>query len=50
MPTSVLRTQKTSGSFGKLYVNDKKEKREKIGTSTLYLISRNLQRSDRGSI
>ncbi len=36
MPISVLRSKKTSGNLGNLYVNDWKRE---IGKSTLYLVS-----------
>ncbi len=50
MPTSILKSQKTSNVLGNLHVNDWKENGGRIGMVTLHLISRHLQRSDRGPI
>ncbi len=51
MQTSVQKSQKTSGGLGNFYVNDWQEnggRIRRIGTSTLYLVFRHLQRSDWG--
>lgn len=48
MPTTVLKSQKTSSCFSNLHVNDWKEKRRKIGIGTVYLISCDFQRPDKG--
>ena len=50
MPTSVLKSQKTSNSLGKLYINNWKENRRKIRTNTLYLTYYNFQKLDHCSI
>lgn len=47
MPTSIIRSQKTSGGLGKLYVNNSKEKERRIETETLYLVFHNLQGLDK---
>lgn len=50
MPTSVPKRQKTTGGLGYLCINDWKNRgtRIRIGTSTLYLITCNLQELDWG--
>lgn len=48
MLTSILKSQKTSDSFGNFYVNNKKENKE-VGTSTLYFVSRDFQRSNKST-
>ena len=47
MQTSALKSQKTCGGLGNLHTDDW-EKKGKIGTNTLYLISCHFQRSNRG--
>ena len=47
MQTSALKNEKTRGNLGNFYTNDW-EKRGKIRTNTLYLVSHHFQRSDRG--
>lgn len=49
MPTSVLKSQKSSSDLNYPYVNDQKEKRRRIGTSILHLISHNFQKPNKDS-
>lgn len=46
MAKNVLTSQKTIDSFGDLHVGDWQENGQKIGTSILYLVFRDLQGSD----
>ncbi len=48
IPTTILKSQEISDAFGNLYVNNWKENRRRIGIDTLNLLSRHLQRLDRG--
>lgn len=48
MLTSVLKSQKTSGGLNDLHVNDWKEKKRRVGISTLYSTSRNFQGLNQG--
>ncbi len=48
MQISAPKNKKTSDSLGDLHVNDWKDKKKRIGTSTLHLVSHYLQRSDWG--
>ena len=50
MLTNSLKSQKTSSDLSNFYINDWKEKREKIGISSLYLVSFDLQRLNKGLI
>ncbi len=40
-------SQKTSGGFGNLYIDDKQENGGRIGIGILYSVSHHLQKSDR---
>ena len=46
-PISILKSQKTSGSFGNFHLNDQ-EKRGKIRTDTSNLVFCDLQKSNKG--
>lgn len=48
MLISALKSLKTSGGLGNLYVDDWKENGRRIETNTLHLVFCNFQSSDRG--
>ncbi len=48
MPINASKSQKTSGSLGNFYINNRQINEGRIGVGTLYSISRDLQRLDRG--
>ena len=48
MPINTPKSQKTSGSFGNFYIDNWQKNRKKSRLNTLYLLSHNFQRSDKG--